>query len=236
MTALSGSDAAVLTVGCTALTVGAYRLSLAVRRSWTHPLTTPVLLSTAIVVVVLLASRADVRLYDPAKDLLAFFLGPATVALALPLYRHRALFAREFVPAMTGIICGIVVTMASAILCARLFGLGLSLEATLSVKSATTAIAIEVARIVHGDPALAAGLVVSTGTFGAAVGPWLLDRFRVKSAIARGVAMGAIAHGIGTAQAATESELAGAVAGVSMGIGAILTALVAPLLLRFLAA
>jgi len=98
---------------------------------------------------------------------------------------------------------------AGAIVCAHAFRLGQLLEATLAVKSTTTAIAIEVARIVHGDPALAAGFVVCTGTFGAAVGPWL-----------------------GTAQAATESELSGAVAGVSLGIGAILTSAFAPLLLR----
>ena len=225
----------MLALGCATLTIGAYRLSLAVRRRWAHPLTTPVLFSTAIVVACFLATGFDVRAYEPAKTVLTFLLGPATVALALPLYRNRAAFARERVPALTGLIAGVLTTMAGAILCARVFRLGPSLEATLAVKSATTAIAIDVARIVHGDPALAAGLVVSTGAFGAAVGPWLLDRMNVRSAIARGVAMGAIAHGIGTAQAAAESELAGAVAGVSLGIGAVLTALAAPLLVSLLA-
>jgi putative effector of murein hydrolase len=228
-------EIAVLALGCATLTLGAYRLSLAVRRRWAHPLTTPVLFSTAVVVACFLATGFDVRAYEPAKTMLTFLLGPATVALALPLYRNRAAFARELLPALTGLVAGVVATMAAAILCARVFRLGLSLEATLAVKSATTAIAIDVARIVHGDPALAAGLVVCTGTFGAAVGPWLLDRMNVRSAIARGVAMGAIAHGIGTAQAAAESELAGAVAGVSLGIGAVLTALAAPLLVALLA-
>ncbi len=235
MTGGSPLETAVLVLGCATLTVGAYRLSLAVRRRWAHPFTTPVLFSTAIVAGCFLATGFDVRAYEPAKSLLTFFLGPATVALALPLYRNRAAFARELVPALAGLVGGVLATMAGAILCARAFGLGMSLEATLAVKSATTAIAIDVARIVHGDPALAAGLVVTTGTFGAAVGPWLLDRMGVRSAVARGVAMGGIAHGIGTAQAAVESELAGAVAGVSLGIGAVLTAVAAPLLVALLA-
>jgi putative effector of murein hydrolase len=224
----------VFTLGSIVLTIGAYRFSLAVRQRWAHPLTTPVLFSTAVVVGMLLLVRVDVAAYEPAKNLMTFLLGPATVALAIPLYRNRAAFGRELLAAVLGLVAGVAVTMSLAILCARAFRLGPNLEATLAVKSATTAIAIEVARIVHGDPALAAGFVVCTGTFGAAVGPWLLDQVRVRDPIARGVALGAIAHGIGTAQAATESELSGAVAGVSLGLGAILTSAFAPLLLRLL--
>jgi putative effector of murein hydrolase len=224
----------VFTLGSIVLTIGAYRFSLAVRQRWAHPLTTPVLFSTAVVVGMLLLVRVDVEAYEPAKNLMTFLLGPATVALAIPLYRNRAAFQRELLAAVCGLVAGVAVTMSLAILCARAFRLGSNLEATLAVKSATTAIAIEVARIVHGDPALAAGFVVCTGTFGAAVGPWLLDQVRVRDPIARGVALGAIAHGIGTAQAATESELSGAVAGISLGLGAILTSAFAPLLLRVL--
>ncbi|HEX3464756.1 MAG TPA: LrgB family protein [Candidatus Elarobacter sp.] len=224
----------VFTLGAIALTIGAYRFSLFVRRRWAHPLTTPVLFSTSVVVAMLLLVRADAAAYEPAKGLLSFLLGPATVALAIPLYRNRAAFQRRLVPALAGLLAGITVTVSLAIACGRAFGLDTLLQSTLAVKSTTTAIAIEVARIVHGDPALAAGFVVCTGTFGAAFGPWLLDRARVDDPVARGVAYGSIAHGIGTAQAATESELAGAVAGVSLGIGGIVTAALAPLLLRLL--
>ena len=224
----------IFTLGAIALTIGAYRFSLFLRRRWAHPLTTPVLFSTGLVVATLLLVRTDAAAYEPAKGLMSFLLGPATVALAIPLYRNRETFRRRLGPALGGVITGIAVTMALAIACGRAFGLATPLQATLAVKSATTAIAIEVARIVHGDPALAAGFVVCTGTFGAALGPWLLDRVRVLDPVARGVAFGAIAHGIGTAQAASESELAGAVAGVSLGIGGILTAALAPLFLRLL--
>jgi putative effector of murein hydrolase len=225
----------VFTAGAIVLTIGAYRFSMFVRRRWAHPLTTPVLFSTALVVVALLLARADAAAYEPAKNLMSFLLGPATVALAIPLYRNRAAFARRLWPALGGLVSGVAVTIALAIACGRAFRLGATLQATLAVKSATTAIAIEAARIVHGDPALAAGFVVCTGTFGAALGPWLLDRARVDDPVARGVAYGGIAHGIGTAQAATEGELTGAVAGVSLGLGGILTAALAPLLLRLLA-
>ena len=222
----------VFTCGAIVLTIGAYRFSVALRRRWVHPLTTPVLFSTGIVAGMLLLVHVDVDAYGPAKDIMTFLLGPATVALAIPLYRNRAAFGRELVAALTGLVAGVAVTMVSAVACARAFGLDAQLQSTVAVKTATTAIAVEAARIVHGDPALAAGFVVCTGTFGAAVGPWLLDRARVRDPIARGVAFGGIAHGIGTAHAATESELSGAVAGVSLGIGAILTSVFAPLVLR----
>jgi len=225
---------AIFTLGAIALTIGAYRFSLFVRRRWAHPLTTPVLFSTSLVVAMLLLVRADASAYEPAKGLMSFLLGPATVALAIPLYRNRETFRRRLGSALGGLLAGIVVTIALAIVCGRAFGLESLLQASLAVKSATAAIAVEIARIVHGDSALAAGFVVCTGTFGAAIGPWLLDRVCVEDPVARGVAYGAISHGIGTAQAASESELAGAVAGVSLGIGGILTAALAPLFLRLL--
>ncbi|HEY0615780.1 MAG TPA: LrgB family protein [Candidatus Elarobacter sp.] len=227
-------SAPVFMLGAIVMTIGAYRFSVAVRSRWAHPLTTPVLLSTVVVVAALLLVRVDERAYEPAKNVMTFLLGPATVALAIPLYRNRATFQREIVAALGGLCAGVTMTMTLAILTARAFNLGAVLQSTLAVKTATTAIAIEAARIVHGDPALAAGFVVCTGTFGAALGPWLLDRMRVHQPIARAVAYGGIAHGIGTAHAATESELTGAVAGVSLGVGAILTSAFAPAVLKLL--
>jgi putative effector of murein hydrolase len=227
-------SAAVVTALLIALTIAAYALSLVARKRWSHPLTTPVLLATGLIVAVLLVTRVHLSTYEPAKNILTFLLGPATVALAVPLYRNRSAFAREFLPALTGLIVGSLGTMIAAVLCARAFRLGSVLEATLAVKSVTAAIAVDAARIVHGDPALAAGFVVCTGMLGAALGPWLLDRGGIQNPVARGISLGAISHGQGTAQAALESDLAGAVAGLAMGLGAIITSLAAPFLVPLL--
>jgi putative effector of murein hydrolase len=89
-------------------------------------------------------------------------------------------------------------------------------------------IAVEVAKIVHGNPTLTAALVVITGMIGASFGPWLMDRLAITNPISRGLALGTISHGQGTAQAATESELTGAIAAVAMGLGAVCTSLAAP--------
>ena len=216
------------------VTVFVYWLSLNVRKRWVSPITTPIVLSTFGVIAALLGTRQDVGQYAPAKEIITTFLGPAVVALAIPLFKNRAALAKNALPVLAGLVAGSLSTMLVAALIARVCGFGDVLSRSIAVKSATTPIAIEIAKIVHGDPALAAVFAVSTGMLGAAIGPWFLDRLRVTDPVARGVAFGTISHGIGTAQAATESELSGAIAGTAIGMGGVITALVAPQILPLL--
>lgn len=220
--------AGLMLVFSTLLTIGAYVLSLWTRKHYSSPLTTPVLFSTAIVIVVLLLCRVSFEEYGSAKHLITLLLGPATVALALPLYKNRQIFFRNLLPAVCGLLAGSLGTMIIAGLVAHAFAVGPELISSLSIKSATVPIAIEVARVVRANPALTALFVVITGMIGAVFGPWLMDRCHIKTPIARGLALGTISHGQGTAQAATESEFTGAIAGVAMGLGAICTSLAAP--------
>lgn len=216
------------------LTVGAYALSLRARKYYASPLTTPVLFSTVIVIGVLLATGISFEDYGPAKRLITALLGPATVALALPLYRNRQVFFRNLLPAAFGLIAGSLGTMIVAALIARAFALAPDLVSSIAIKSATVPIAVEIARLLQANPALTAIFVVVTGMIGAAFGPWLLDRARITHPLSRGLALGTISHGQGTAQAVTESEFAGAIAGVAMGLGAICTSLAAPYLVPLL--
>jgi len=211
-----------------AVTIAAYRLSLFARKRWTSALTTPVLFSTAVVIAALLVTHASLSAYEPAKRIVSMFLGPATVALAIPLFKNRRQLGKEAGPIGAGLVAGSVSTMIVAVSLARAWGFAPVLASSIALKSATTPIAVEIAKIVHGDPALAAIFAVSTGMMGAAVRPWFLDRVRVTDPVARGLAYGTISHGIGTVQAAAESELSGAIAGAAIGLAGILTALVAP--------
>jgi predicted murein hydrolase (TIGR00659 family) len=221
------STMALTAVGI-ALTVGAYSLSLCARKRYPSPLTTPVLFSTAIVITVLLATGVSFADYKPAKNIMTFLLGPATVALAMPLYKNRQSFFRNLLPAGAGLLAGSLGTMIAAGLVARKFGFTPELVSSIAIKSATVPIAVEIAKIIHGNPPLTAALVVITGMIGASFGPWLMDRLAITNPISRGLALGTISHGQGTAQAATESELSGAIAGVAMGLGAVCTSLAAP--------
>jgi putative effector of murein hydrolase len=232
MPASSGGIADLLAFS--AITVAAYALSLWARRRWPGPLTTPVFFSTALIVAAFALLGVDFQRYVPTRDLLGLFLGPATVALALPLYRQRALVRSHALPLALGIASGTLVTMIGALLLARAFALERAVGAALAIKSATVAIAIGIAPLVGADPALVAAFVIATGLCGTVLGPVLLDRIGVTSPLARGVALGTISHGQGTAQAALEGEATGAVASLAMGIAAILTALLAPWLTGFL--
>jgi predicted murein hydrolase (TIGR00659 family) len=232
---MTGFSTAVVTGFAVAVTAGAYALSLFARRRYPSPLTTPVLFSTVIIIAVLLAAGISFSDYQPAKDIMTFLLGPATVALAIPLYKNRRTFFRNLVPAGVGLLAGSLGTLIAAGSIAHLFRFGPELSASIAIKSTTVPIAVEVAKFVHGSPTLTAIFVVITGMIGASFGPWLMDRLGITHPVSRGLALGTISHGQGTAQAATESELTGAVAGVAMGLGAICTSLAAPYLVPLLA-
>jgi predicted murein hydrolase (TIGR00659 family) len=217
-----------------AVTLGAYALSLVARQHYASPFTTPVLFSTTLVITVLLTAGVSFEYYSPASELITMLLGPATVALALPLYKNRQVFFRNLVPAGCGLLAGSLGTMISAGLIAHAFAFAPEMVFSISIKSATVPVAVEIARVIHGNPALTAIFVVITGMLGAAFGPWLMDRCHISNPLARGLALGTVSHGQGTAQAATEGEFAGAVAGVAMGLSAICTSLAAPYLLSLM--
>jgi predicted murein hydrolase (TIGR00659 family) len=223
-----------ITAFCISLTAGAYALSLRARTYYASPFTTPVLFSTAIVIAVLLAAGMSFEDYAPTKRVITSLLGPATVALALPLYKNRQVFYRNLLPATCGLIAGSLGTMITAALIARAFGLAPDLSSSMAIKSATVPIAVEIAKLIQANPALTAIFAVVTGMIGAAFGPWLLDRAHITNPLSRGLALGTISHGQGTAQAITENEFAGAVAGVAMGLGAICTSLTAPFVIPLL--
>jgi putative effector of murein hydrolase len=165
---------------------------------------------------------------------MTFLLGPATVALAVPLYKHRKILFQNLIPAFAGLFAGSVTTILSAVLLAKLLGLANWISLSLSIKSITIPVAAEVAKVIGADSILVASIVMITGIMGAMFGPWILNKFHVTHPFARGISMGTIAHGIGTAEAAREGELQGAVSGVAMGLAAILTAILIPFVLPFL--
>jgi putative effector of murein hydrolase len=218
-----------------AVTVAAYGLSRIAAKRRPSPLTTPVFFSTPIILLALKLTGMRADDYRPTKDLIVLLLGPATVALAVPLYRNRHTLVRNVLPALVGLAAGSVTTLVAALLLAKAFALSRVICASISIKSVTAPIAIELAPLVHGDSTLATAFVVLTGLIGAMLGPPLLDAARIRAPLARGLALGAISHGQGTAQAVAEGELQGAAAGIAMGLAAVVTSLVAPVLVPLLA-
>lgn len=194
------------------------------------PLVNPVLIAAAALVTLLLATGTSYKTYFGGAQFVHFLLGPATVALAVPLYRNLGLVRR----AAPAVICGLLAGSLTAILTtagiAHLFGASPRLIATLAPRSVTTPVAMSLAQSLGGIPTLTAFAVILTGILGSVSAGFVLDLIRVRDPRARGLAAGVSAHGLGTARAFLEGEITGAFASLGMGLNAVTTAILLPLL------
>lgn len=183
-----------------------------------------------ILILLLKGTGTDYQTYFQGAQFVHFLLGPATVALALPLYRQLHALKRSMLAVAAALLTGSLIASLSAMAIARALGAAPEIVLSMAPKSVTTPIAMGVAEQIGGLPSLTAALVLITGISGAVVGPWILDRLRIGDARARGLAMGTASHGIGTARALQENETAGAFSGLAMGLNGVITAVLVPIL------
>jgi predicted murein hydrolase (TIGR00659 family) len=224
--------AAVLAVASTVAVFGA---AVALYRRTRFFLLNPVLVSIAVLVGVLLLLGIPYERYHLGGRLLGFLLGPAVVALGVPLHLQLPELVRRGRAIGVSLLCGSVVGVLVGTVVAALLGAPAAVARSVAPRSVTTPIAMEIAAQVGGIPPLAAVLVILSGVAGAAVGIPLLRVAGVRSRTATGLAMGASAHGIGTARAAEEGMPEAASAGLAIGLMGVLTAVLAPVLLWLLA-
>lgn len=216
------------------LTLGSYLACSRLYARWRHPLLNVVLLGAGLVIATLLLLRIPYQAYLPGRALMTSLLGPATVGLAVPLYRHRELLRRYAPAILAGVAAGSLASMLSAALIALLAGLPREIVLSIVPKSVTIPFAVEIARIHGGSPALASAFVVATGTLGSVIGGSLLTWAGVRDPVARGLALGTSCHGQGTAMAFLEGEEQGSMAGLAMTLAGIITAGLAPLVVGVL--
>jgi predicted murein hydrolase (TIGR00659 family) len=221
--------------------IAALTLTIAVflAASWINartgqPLANPVLISVCTLIVILSVTGTSYDTYFAGAQFIHFLLGPATVALAVPIFAQLGKVRSALVPVMAGIVLGSAVGIACVLGVAAVLSLSPELTASLATKSVTAPVAMGIAVHTGALPPLAAIFAVLAGMTGAAFGPALLDRMGITDPLARGLAMGTASHGQGTARILQESEQAGAVSGVAMGLTALIMAVVMPLLSRML--
>jgi predicted murein hydrolase (TIGR00659 family) len=201
-------------------------------KSGLNPLANPVALSVAMLVALLMITGTPYATYFEGAQFVHFLLGPATVALAVPLYANLDRLKKNLLPIGGALFAGSLTSVASAV--AIGWALGASRETLLSLapKSVTTPIAMGIAEKLGGLPSLTAVLVVCTGIIGAVLARGTLNLLRIRDHAVRGFAVGVAAHGIGTARAFQVSEIMGAFAGLAMGLNGLFTAFLFPLLVR----
>jgi predicted murein hydrolase (TIGR00659 family) len=213
------------------LTLAAFQLgNLVYRKARMNPLANPVMIAVTIIVAILLVSGTSYETYFEGAQFVHFLLGPATVALAVPLYRQFETVRRSGLALVVSLIAGSLTAALSAVLIGYLMGAQFLSLISIAPKSVTAPVAMGIAEQLGGLPSLTAVLVILTGIFGAMAGPFVLNLLRIRDLRARGFALGTASHGIGTARALQVNEVAGAFAGLAMGLNALATAILLPLL------
>lgn len=211
------------------ITLLAYQLAYKLyQRSGAHPVVNPVLIAIAILALLLTLTGTSYETYFSGAQFVHFLLGPATVALAVPLYTQFRRVRSMLLPIVAGLLAGSITAIVSAVMIARLFDASTATQASLAPKSVTTPIAMGIAERIGGLPSLTAVMVIFTGVLGAIIAGKVFSIIRVGDAAIRGFSLGVASHGIGTARAFQLNEQSGAFAALAMGLNGLLTALLLP--------
>ncbi|RJF99554.1 LrgB family protein [Noviherbaspirillum saxi] len=214
-------------------TLLAYQLAYALyARAKFNPLVNPVAIAVALLVAVLVGTDTEYPRYFEGAQFVHFLLGPATVALAIPLYLQLEKLRRNWFALIVSALVGGAAAIAAAMGVAWALGASPATVLSLAPKAVTMPIAMGVSEKIGGLPSLTAVLVMLTGILGATIARSVFNLLKIQESSIRGFALGVTSHGIGTARAFQVSEEMGAFSGLAMGLSGVLTALLLPLMLK----
>ncbi|GCD10205.1 LrgB family protein [Clostridium tagluense] len=208
----------------------AYEIGIYIKKKGKLPIFNPLLIAIIILIVFLTKFHIKYEDYNNGGQIISFFLFPATVALALPMYKKFSLFKENAMPILIGIFSGAIVGFVCVVFLSKLFGIDHVIIESLIPKSITTPIGIVLSKQLGGLPSITVVAIIMTGIIGSIVGPFLYSIFKIKDKVALGIAMGASAHALGTARAMEIGETEGAMSGLTMAISGIVAVLLYPIL------
>ena len=217
------------------LTIGSYLIAdFIYRKSNSFPLLNPVAISVLIVSLTLVSLNIDYERYFDGAKFIHFLLGPATVALAIPIYKKWNLIISNskaiFLSLMAGSTFAILITFSLS----SYLELKDELILSLLPRSVTAPIAMGISEIIGGIPSLTAIITLITGIIGASLGVFVFDLMKLKKMEARGFSLGLASHGVGTARAMSRDKNAGVFAAVGMGLSGLITSIIIPLFLKLI--
>lgn len=212
------------------VTLVAFETGMAIYKKTKFPLFNPLLIAIVIVIGILVVFNIDYEVYNLGGKFINSFLGPATVVLAVPLYKQLESLKRNLWPILIGVFVGSVASIVSIIFLGRVFKLDETLILSLIPKSVTTPIGVEVSRTLGGVTSITIVAIVLTGIFGAIIVPIVTRYFNIKNKIAIGISIGTSAHALGTTKAFEMGETEGAMSSLSIGVAGIITVIIAPII------
>lgn len=219
-------DALTSPAACLALSLLAYSFGQWVNRKTGSPLANPLLISCILVGAVLIAGGISLEEYNTGGGFLTLCLTPATISLALPIYRQLAVLKQHLLPILAGAAVGSVVSIGSVYALGRLLGLDGQLIRSLLPKSVTTPIGVALSQSLGGLTAVTSLAIVLTGIVGAVFLPSALRLFGVQHPVVTGIAIGTASHAVGTSRAIELGEIEGAMSGLAIGIAGLMTAVI----------
>ena len=217
-----------------ALTFGFYLGGQLLQRRTGVKILNPILIAIACLICFLCFFDIDFETYQAGGEYIDFWLKPAVVALGVPLYKQLSAIRKQLVPLLVSELAGCVAGIVSVLLLARLFGATQEVAMSLAPKAVTTPIAMEIASAIGGIPPLTAAVVVCTGIFGGMAGFGIVRMSRISSPIASGQSIGTAAHAVGTSAARERSDRYGAFSSLGLTLNGLLTALLAPMIIRMM--
>ena len=208
----------------------AYEIGTFIKQKLKLSIFNPLLIAIIILIMFLMKFNIKYDDYNNGGQIISFFLAPATVALALPLYKKFSLFKANALPILAGILCGASAGILSVIAFSKLFNLSGQLAKSLIPKSITTPIGMALSNQLGGLPAITVVAIIITGILGSIIGPFLYKILKINDKVALGIAMGSASHAVGTAKAMEIGETEGAMSSLTIAISGIVTVLIAPIL------
>ncbi|MBQ6814537.1 MAG: LrgB family protein [Lachnospiraceae bacterium] len=225
------TDSAVFGV---ALSLLAFQIGVFVRKKTGLSFLTPLVTATVIIIIFLVASGIDFETYNEGAEILKYFLTPATVCLAVPLYQKLMILKKNFAAVILGIVSGVLTSALIILAFCLIFNLNHQVYVTLLPKSVTTAIGLSVSEELGGIISLTMAAIVIAGNVGGMFAEIIFKVFRIKEPISKGLALGTASHVMGTSKAMEIGELEGAMGSLSIAVAGIITVIVLPIFANML--
>lgn len=210
-----------------------YILGIQLKKKFKLSILNPLLVSMVLVILVLVMFDIDYEVYNQGGKYISYLLTPATVCLAIPLYQQLDLLKKNFKAIISGILTGVLTSLASILILSAIFNLSHELYVSILPKSITTAIGIAVTEELGGVATITVGLIVLTGILGNVIGQGVCKLFKIKNPISVGLAFGTASHAMGTTKALELGEVQGAMSSLSIAVSGLLTVALAPVFANF---
>ena len=216
------------------ISLAAYEVGLLIKKKSKLAVLNPLLIGTICVMAVLSLLQVDYSHYSESASYISYLLTPATVCLAVPLYRQLTLLKNNIRAVAGGIASGVLASLVSVFLLAKLFGLSHEQYVTLLPKSITTAIGLGISEELGGIPTITVAVIIVTGILGNVIAEFVYRLFRIEEPIAKGLARGTASHAIGTARAMEMGEVEGAMSSLAIAVAGLATVIGASLFANLL--